>query len=191
MRLPRVALVILLTLVLIAASVSCGKSKVPSEQDITPPSITSVLASNITQTSATITWTTDENATSQVEYGTTTGYGKGVALVGNAVKSHSVSLPGLTPNTTYHFRVKSKDNRNNEAMSADQTFTTAQSTQSTLSVHFIDVGQGDAILIDFGNTEVLIDGGSSTPGVVGYLSNYIEGIPCTIMIKVKKRLLKK
>jgi beta-lactamase superfamily II metal-dependent hydrolase len=87
--------------------------------------------------------------------------------------------------------VKSKDNRNNEAMSADQTFTTAQSTQSTLSVHFIDVGQGDAILIDFGNTEVLIDGGSSTPGVVGYLSNYIEGIPCTIMIKVKKRLLKK
>ncbi|GAI54653.1 unnamed protein product, partial [marine sediment metagenome] len=43
--------------------------------DTTPPTISGVSASNITQTSATITWTTDENSDSLVEYGTTTGYG--------------------------------------------------------------------------------------------------------------------
>ena len=48
-------------------------------------------------------------------------------------------------------------------------------TQGELLVHFIDVGQGDAILIDFGETEVLIDGGDRAPGIVTYLSNYIDG----------------
>ena|GEM_PF-3685845 len=32
--------------------------------------------------------------------------------------------------------------------------------QGTLTVHFIDVGQGDSILLDLGDTEVLIDGGA-------------------------------
>jgi beta-lactamase superfamily II metal-dependent hydrolase len=48
-------------------------------------------------------------------------------------------------------------------------------TPGELLVHFIDVGQGDAILIDFGETEVLIDGGDRSPGIVAYLSNYIDG----------------
>jgi competence protein ComEC len=44
-----------------------------------------------------------------------------------------------------------------------------------LAVHFIDVGQGDAILIDLGETEVLIDGGDKSPGVVSYLKDYVDG----------------
>ena len=32
-----------------------------------------------------------------------------------------------------------------------------------------------AILVDYGICEILIDGGSSTPGVVGYLQNYVDG----------------
>jgi len=44
-----------------------------------------------------------------------------------------------------------------------------------LEVHFIDVGQGDSILIDLGQTEVLIDGGGRSPGVVAYLENHIDG----------------
>lgn len=31
-------------------------------------------------------------------------------------------------------------------------------TRGELIVHFIDVGQGDSILVDLGETEVLIDG---------------------------------
>lgn len=46
-----------------------------------------------------------------------------------------------------------------------------------LRVHFIDVGQGDAILIDYGQMEVLIDGGDNKAGstVVSYLSSYVDG----------------
>lgn len=44
----------------------------------------------------------------------------------------------------------------------------------TMAVHLIDVGQGDAILIDCGTTEVLIDGGSSSPAVVSYLNDYVD-----------------
>jgi beta-lactamase superfamily II metal-dependent hydrolase len=44
-----------------------------------------------------------------------------------------------------------------------------------LKVHFIDVGQGDSILIDFGDTEMLIDGGDKSPGVVTYLADYVDG----------------
>jgi beta-lactamase superfamily II metal-dependent hydrolase len=50
-----------------------------------------------------------------------------------------------------------------------------------LEVHFIDVGQGDAILIDQGETEVLIDGGEKSPGVVSYLKDYVDG-PLEVMV---------
>ena len=47
--------------------------------------------------------------------------------------------------------------------------------EGELTFHFINVGQGDAILIDLGETEVLIDGGDKSPGVVAYLKNYVDG----------------
>jgi beta-lactamase superfamily II metal-dependent hydrolase len=45
----------------------------------------------------------------------------------------------------------------------------------TISVHFIDVGQGDAILIDDGTTEILIDGGDKSSGIADYLDEYVDG----------------
>ncbi|MFC1937791.1 ComEC/Rec2 family competence protein [Chloroflexota bacterium] len=49
------------------------------------------------------------------------------------------------------------------------------STNGTLTIHFIDVGQGDSILIDFGQTEILIDGGNRSPEVANYINPYIDG----------------
>jgi phosphodiesterase/alkaline phosphatase D-like protein len=93
--------------------------------DITAPVISQVSATNITTTGATITWTTGEAATSQVEYGPTASYGSATTIDTNLVTGHSVSLTGLTAGTTYHYRVKSTDASSNEAISADFTFTTA------------------------------------------------------------------
>ncbi len=44
-----------------------------------------------------------------------------------------------------------------------------------ITVHFIDVGQGDAILIDAGTIEILIDGGDKSSGVAEYLDRYVDG----------------
>jgi len=48
-------------------------------------------------------------------------------------------------------------------------------TKDELKVHFINVGQGDSILVNLGETEILIDGGGKSPGVVEYLSDYVDG----------------
>jgi len=93
--------------------------------DVTAPVISAVTATNIAATGATITWTTDEAANSQVEYGPTTSYGSSTTLDTNQVTSHSVNLTGLTAQTTYHYRVKSSDAAGNPAVSADLTFATA------------------------------------------------------------------
>ena len=55
------------------------------------------------------------------------------------------------------------------------TTTLTPSLKDQLEVHFIDVGQGDAILIDLDETEILIDGGGKSPGVVTYINDYIDG----------------
>lgn len=55
------------------------------------------------------------------------------------------------------------------------------SSLDPLQVHFINVGKGDAILIDLGKTEILIDGGRELPGIVDYLSHYVDG-PLEIVI---------
>ncbi len=56
---------------------------------------------------ATISWNTWSNATSQVEYGTTTNYGTLTPLNTNLVTSHSVGISNLSPQTRYYFRVLS------------------------------------------------------------------------------------
>src|SRR5437867_3476178 len=48
--------------------------------DTTPPVISAVSSASPTSSSATITWTTNEQTNSQVEYGTTTAYGSATTL---------------------------------------------------------------------------------------------------------------
>jgi competence protein ComEC len=51
----------------------------------------------------------------------------------------------------------------------------------TLAVHFIDVGEGDSILLDLDDKEVLIDGGGKSPGAVRYIDDYVDG-PLEVMV---------
>jgi len=92
--------------------------------DVTPPAISGVYSTDITANSATIAWTTNEAATSLVVYGTSTSYGSTTSQDMTLVTSHSVGLTGLSPQTTYHFRVKSSDAAGLPAQSGDFTFTT-------------------------------------------------------------------
>ncbi len=101
--------------------------------DVTPPVISAVASSNVKGTSATISWTTNENSDSQVDYGTTASYGASTTLATALVLAHSQALSGLTSNTTYHYRVKSKDAAGNLAISGDFTFATPDVTPPVIS----------------------------------------------------------
>jgi hypothetical protein len=77
--------------------------------DETAPVITDVLAAPDAGGMAVITWSTDELSDSRVDYGLTSG-----ALTLNAVNparvtSHSITVSGLLPLTTYYYRVSSSD----------------------------------------------------------------------------------
>ncbi|MCP4148466.1 MAG: hypothetical protein GY757_12035 [bacterium] len=100
-----------------------GSFKIPTSGDTTPPVISSISAGSISQTGATITWTTDESADSEVNYGTTSSYGS-TETSASLVTSHSISLTGLTAETTYHYSVQSSDSSSNTSTSTDYTFTT-------------------------------------------------------------------
>ena len=90
-----------------------------------PPAIASVAPSDVTDASATIVWTTSENADSQVEFGPTSAYGSRTPLDTALVTSHSETLSGIAASSTYHFRVKSRDAVGNLSTSGDFTFATA------------------------------------------------------------------
>ena len=94
--------------------------------DDTPPIITNVAVSGVTHKGAEISWTTDEASTTEVLYGVTTPPSE--VAIGSRGTSHSVSLSGLSANTTYFFEVESTDAAGNTATDnnggAWYTFTT-------------------------------------------------------------------
>jgi len=100
-----------------------GTSTLPNSEPLNPPFagvpsfvISNVLHTDITQSSAVITWVTDKPSTSKVEYGTNPDYGF-EEVDENSVTNHSVKLIHLDPDTTYYYRVISVDESGNAVMS--------------------------------------------------------------------------
>ena len=93
-------------------------------KDTVVPVISRVELEAVDQSLAIITWRTNERTTSQVKWGTDTTYGNLTTICSDLKMSHSVAISGLTPETLYHFRVKSTDKAGNRTISASQTFTT-------------------------------------------------------------------
>jgi hypothetical protein len=98
-----------------------------STADTTPPVVSGVSSGTPGPTTTTISWTTNELADSQIEYGLTTGYGSFTLLQDTSprVTSHSVFMSGLTPSTTYNYRILTRDASGNLTTDINRTFTTA------------------------------------------------------------------
>ncbi len=102
--------------------------------DVTKPTISGVTVSGISSSAATVTWTTNEPATSYVDFGPSDVYGNTLGD-GQYLTTHSVSVLGLTSSSLYHFRVRSKDAAGNEATSTDTTLTTASATNTNTTAN--------------------------------------------------------
>jgi len=94
----------------------------PVRNDTTPPGISSINASLVTDASASISWTTSEEASCVLHYGLTTSYGS--TKTSTAKTGHSVGLSGLTPDSIYHFKIVATDLAGNITTSTDNTFST-------------------------------------------------------------------
>ncbi len=115
----------------VALSYTSGSVTVLPPSDTTPPVISSLTATGITENGAIISWTTNEASTSRVEYGTTTAYGSMTNLNTAMQTSHIQPLNGLVGETLYHYRVLSMDEEGNLAASTDYTFTTSTPADTT------------------------------------------------------------
>lgn len=145
---------------------------VASVPDTTPPTISSILAGSITTSGATITWTTNELSDTQVEYGLTTAYSASTALNSTLVTSHSAAISGLSSNTLYNYRVKSRDGAGNLTNSANQTFittagadTVAPTVPTSLSATASTTSQ--ALLTWLGSVDTA-GSGQTASGLAGY-----------------------
>ena len=98
-----------------------------------PPHVTTDPAANLAANSATLKGTVNSNGlTTSVhfEYGTTTSYGSSTATqnrIGITTYNVAANITGLSPNTTYHFRLVGI-NGDGTRYGSDRTFTTLSPT---------------------------------------------------------------
>ncbi len=95
-------------------------------QETDPPEISNVQVQEISNSSFTITWETDEDADSAVNYGLQPDLGI-VRIPVAERKSHSITIDNLESGRTYYFRVISADENGNQGISADYKIQTEKS----------------------------------------------------------------
>lgn len=102
----------------------CGNSNPPVRTSNQTLEISNVNVSGVNEESAIISWKTNLAATSQVQYGSSSTLGKTSGDSQTMVKDHLVNLSGLSPNTTYYYKVSSRDANDSLAESEIKTFKT-------------------------------------------------------------------
>jgi hypothetical protein len=86
--------------------------------------ISNIQVSQISTSSAIVSWDTDNVTSSIIHFGTSAGYGQNTAVDSSLELAHQQTITGLAPGTTYHFQVGGKDQNGNIAASTDSTFLT-------------------------------------------------------------------
>ena len=99
-------------------------------KDTKPPFINDSFQVHASTDKATLSWTTDEPATSQVEYGTDANYGRRSPLNSQPVTNHIIDLSNLSPGNKYYFRMLCVDASGNLATSNGYTFDTPAPSSS-------------------------------------------------------------
>lgn len=91
--------------------------------DTTPPVIAALQVAPDANR-ATLTWTTDELATSRIDYGRTPNLELGFLAPSGYRDEHDLEITGLATSTTYYFRVSGADAAGNASSLPTATFTT-------------------------------------------------------------------
>ncbi|MEO5925045.1 MAG: N,N-dimethylformamidase beta subunit family domain-containing protein [Bryobacteraceae bacterium] len=162
---------------------------VPANSDTTPPTISSVSAAP-NSTGAVITWTTNENSSSMVSYGTSAGSLTSSVSDPAMVTNHSITLTSLTPGT-YYYRVTSADAASNSAASpvapATLSFTVVDNIPPVISSVAAAPGSTSALIswntnepattvVNWGTSAALLDQTSSSSSLTVPHSVSLSGL---------------
>jgi hypothetical protein len=133
-RMRFAAVIVLVASALLAVAIASAGT--PASAAPSPPAVTNSSPSDLSQSGATLTGTVNPNGQSTTyhfEYGTTPAYGTQTspANVGSGSTPVGVhqAVFGLTPNTTYHYRLVATSSAGT-TNGTDQTFTTPTTVQS-------------------------------------------------------------
>jgi hypothetical protein len=114
-----------------AGAVSCG-GNLGTEisgigTDTFAPRLSTITISDVSDTSATLTWTTDENASTVVYYGPGADPNYALTSIDNTlIATHIIVLTNLLPNNAYHFYIANTDSLGNPNETGDFSFVTAK-----------------------------------------------------------------
>jgi peptidoglycan hydrolase-like protein with peptidoglycan-binding domain len=131
--------------------------------DGTAPTISNIATSSITNTGATLTWDTDEAASTKVVYSADTNYASTTAEADTSarVTSHSQALSSLLVCTIYNYRVVSRDVVGNAATSTSSTFLTTGcsggATPSTATSTVVTVSSAATTTVTDGNNTFTVE----------------------------------
>ena len=102
-----------------------GKGGVEDFKTSDAPYISEVNISNITLSSALITWKSTSVAQTNLHYGKDASYGTiETESSGSGTTNHSIALIKLDTGTTYHFKIRGSDTDGNDLVSDDYSFST-------------------------------------------------------------------
>jgi phosphodiesterase/alkaline phosphatase D-like protein len=147
--------------------------------DLTAPEITGdpeIIYKN--DESATIQWTTDEDASGEVTFGTESDNLGFIRTLPETDKTHEVTLTNLEVSTTYFYQVSSEDLSNNgPTLSQIASFTTDASPDLTLpTISNIAVAESDSSVILTWETDELADSFVDFGTVSGILDLTVGGV---------------
>lgn len=111
-----------LILFLVIVTLLFGKADI----DTTPPQMSNLSVDFISKNSAIISWTTDEAAVTEIQYGLEPGYYLYRKTHEDFVTQRNIQLNLLTPNITYYYVAISTDIFNNSNQSEEFSFTTLE-----------------------------------------------------------------
>jgi Bacterial Ig domain/Purple acid Phosphatase, N-terminal domain len=159
------------------------------------PEIADLGVSQATSTTATLNWGTSTGTVAQVEFGATANYGSFTLLKIFTAPAQQMTLTGLQPATTYHWRVKAWDAQGALGASGDGTFSTAPNGLATLvgdSIVQTDrlvLAAGQASLYQYVASQsgqaslvhVYVDAGSTAPLLRVAVYSDKNGVPDAIL----------